>query len=163
MSTRDLATGELTDAVADLLRRRIGIIREQDEHLRPGRIRRVDARGGADEAVLRLGDDERQPNAHDPCSLAEDHLDPARILLVAGDLPRPVRRLDAGESDDPAFGLRDDLLREHDHVAVLELDLRDDELGKVVPFLDLRQSGDRDDAKLAAQGSPVRRMPACAL
>jgi hypothetical protein len=29
-------------------------------------------------------------------------------------------------------------LREHDHVALLELDLGDDELGQVVALLDLR-------------------------
>ena len=105
----------------------------------------------------------RKPNPYDARCLAEDDLDAARILFVAGDLSRPLRRLDAGESDDSAFGLRDDLLREHDDITRLELDLGDDELGQVVPFLDLRQTGDRDDAKLAAQGNPVRRMPACAL
>jgi hypothetical protein len=113
--------------------------------------------------VLGLSDDERQPNSYDARRLAEDDLDAARILFVACDLQRPLRRLDAREGDHSAFGLRDDLLREHDHVAVLELDLRDGERGQVVAFLDLRQAGDRDDAKLAAQGSPVRRMPACAL
>ena len=106
---------------------------------------------------VRLGDDERQPNSYDARRLAEDDLDTARILLVAGDLYAPARRLDAGESDNSAFGLRDDLLREHDHVAVLELELRSDEPRPGRPFLDLRQAGDRDDAELAAQGSPVRR------
>jgi hypothetical protein len=113
--------------------------------------------------VLGLGDDEGQPDTNDSGGLAEDDLDTSRILFGARDLSRPLRRLDAGERDDAAFGLRDDLLREYDDVAVLELDLGDDELGQVVAFLDLRQTGDRDDAKLAAQGSPVRRMPACAL
>jgi hypothetical protein len=113
--------------------------------------------------MLGLGDDERQANSYHARRLTEDDLDPARILLVAGNLSRPLRRLNTGESDNPTFGLRDDLLREHDHVAVLELDLGDDELCQVCPFLDLRQAGDRDDAELPAQGSPVRRMPACAL
>ena len=72
-------------------------------------------------------------------------------------------RLDRRQVHDRVLGLRHDLLREHDHVAVLERDLGDDELGQIGPFLDLRQTGDRDDAELAAQGSPVRRMPACAL
>jgi hypothetical protein len=113
--------------------------------------------------VRRLCDDERRPDSHDARGLAEDHLDAARILVVAGDLQRPLRRLDAREIDDTAFRLRDDLLREDNHVAVLELEPGDDELGQVVPFFDLRQAGDRNDAELAAQGSPVRRMPACAL
>ena len=85
--------------------------------------------------MLGLGDDERQPNAHHARRLAEDHLDPPRILLVAGNLPRALRRLHAGESDNPALGLRDDLLRKHDDVAVLELDLGDDELRQSVPSL----------------------------
>jgi hypothetical protein len=88
--------------------------------------------------VLGLGDDERHPNADYARRLAEDDLDTAWILFVAGDLSRLLRRLDAGESDDSAFGLRNDLLREHDDIARLELDLGDDELGQVVPFLDLR-------------------------
>jgi hypothetical protein len=113
--------------------------------------------------VRRLGDDERRPDSHDACGLAKDDLDAARILVVACNLQRSLRRLDARETDNPAFRLRNDLLREHDHVAVLELELGGDELGQVVAFLDLRQAGDRNDAKLAAQGRPVRRMPACAL
>jgi hypothetical protein len=113
--------------------------------------------------MRRLRDDERGPDPHDACGLAQDDLDAAGILVVTGDLSRFFGRLDAGERDNSAFGLRHDLLREHDHVAVLELELRRDELGQVVPLLDLGQAGDRDDAKLAAQGRPVRRIPACAL
>jgi hypothetical protein len=113
--------------------------------------------------VRRLGDDERRPDSHDACGLAEDDLDPARVLVLTRNPKRLLGGLDARERDDPAFGLRHDLLREHRDVAVLELELRDDELGQVVAFLDLGQAGDRDDAKLAAQGSPVRRTPACAL
>jgi hypothetical protein len=64
---------------------------------------------------------------------------------------------------DPAFGLRDDLLREDDDVAVLQLDLRRDEGGQVLLRLDLGETGDGNDAELSAQGRPVNRMPACAL
>jgi hypothetical protein len=138
-------------------------VREQDEHLPRRRVRSVDAGRSADEPVRRLGDDERRPNAYDTFRLSEDDLDAARILFVARDFDRPLRRLDARERDDSPFGLRHDLLREDDDVALLKLDLRSDQLGQVVVFLDLREAGDRDDAKLPVQGSPVRRMPACAL
>jgi hypothetical protein len=62
-----------------------------------------------------------------------------------------------------ALGLRDDLLREDDDVAVLELDLRGDEGGEVLFRLDLRETGDGNDAERSVQGRPVNLMPACAL
>jgi hypothetical protein len=62
-----------------------------------------------------------------------------------------------------ALGFRDDLLREDDDVAVLELDLRRDESGEVLLRLDLGKTGDGNDAELSAQGRPVNLMPACAL
>ena len=86
-----------------------------------------------------------------------------RILVVAGNLQRAWRRLDLVKADDASFRLRDDLLREDDDVAVLELDLGGDELCEIVVLADLRQTRDGNDAELAGQGRPVRRMPACAL
>ena len=47
-------------------------------------------------------------------------LEPTRIP-VAGERSSPLGRLDVGEADDPALRLRDDLLRDDDDVAVLEL------------------------------------------
>jgi hypothetical protein len=64
---------------------------------------------------------------------------------------------------DAALGLRHDLLCQDDDVAVLELDLRRDQNGEVFLRLDLRETGDGDDAELSAQGRPVNLMPACAL
>jgi hypothetical protein len=86
-----------------------------------------------------------------------------RILIVAGDLQRACRRLDLVEPNDASLRLRDDLLREDDDVAVLDLDLRRDELCQIVALADLRQTRDGNDAELAGQGRPVRRMPACVL
>ena len=113
--------------------------------------------------MCRLCDDERRPNSHYSCGLAQDDFDATRILVVTGDRSRFFRGLDAGERNDSALGLRHDLLRKHENVAVLELELPGDELGQVIALLDLREARDRDDAELAAQGRPVRRMPACAL
>jgi len=73
------------------------------------------------------------------------------------------RRHHVGEPDDASLRLRNDLLRERDDVAVLEVDLCRYELRQVVAFLNLRQAGDGDDAQLSTQGRPVRRIPACAL
>jgi hypothetical protein len=112
--------------------------------------------------VRRLRDDQRRPHPHDARGLAQDHLDTARVLSLR-DLDRLGRGLDGAEVDDPALGLRDDLLREDDDVAVLERNLRGDELSEVLAGFDLGQPRDRDDPQLAAQGSPVSRMPACAL
>ena len=61
----------------------------------------------------------------------------ARIPLVAGDLARPLRRLDVVEADDASLDLRDRLLRDDDDVAVLELDALEDQRREVVPFAQL--------------------------
>ncbi|HKE00873.1 MAG TPA: hypothetical protein VKE69_07685, partial [Planctomycetota bacterium] len=142
-------------------RRAIGILRKQDEHPLLGCVRGVDACRRADEAVPRLRDHERRSYADDARGLAKNHLDPPRIL-VTGDLACAFRRLDIRETDDTSFGFRDGLLRDHEHVTVLELDPGGDQLGEVVSLPYLGQAVDRDDADLAAQGRPVRRTPACA-
>ena len=111
----------------------------------------------------RLRDHEWLADAHDALRLAQDRLDPTRVLVVAGDLARVRGRLELVQPDDLPLRLRDDLLSDDQDVAVLELDLRDDELGEVIALTDLRQAGDRYDSYFGAQGRPVRRMPACAL
>ena len=67
----------------------------------------------------RLGDDERWPRAHDLTSLAEDHLDAARIG-VAGELASTLGRLDAAEVDDATLDLRHRLLGDDEDVVLLE-------------------------------------------
>jgi hypothetical protein len=111
--------------------------------------------------VPRLRDHERRPDADDSRRFAQDHLDPARIL-VACDLTRLVGGLNVGEADDAALGLRDDLLCEDDDVTVLELDRIGDALREVVARANLRPAANRDNADVV-QGRPVRRIPACAL
>jgi hypothetical protein len=110
--------------------------------------------------VARLGDHERVAAADDARGLAQDHLELARVAVFAGELDGQLGRLDAGERDDASLGFRDDLLGEHEHVAVLELDGRRDERGEVVALPDLRQALDRPDLD---HGRPVTRSPAAPL
>jgi hypothetical protein len=49
--------------------------------------------------VRRLGDHERRAHAHHTRGLPQDHLDPARIVVVAGNLDRLGGRLDGCELD----------------------------------------------------------------
>ena len=80
-------------------RRGVRVAREQHHPVVAGRVRAVDARARADEAVLGLGDDEVAAAAADGARLAQDHRD-----VVVGLL-------------DPPLGLGDDLLRDDDDVA----------------------------------------------
>jgi hypothetical protein len=112
--------------------------------------------------VPSLCDHQRLSDADDAPRLPQDRLDAAGILVVACDLPCTLRRLQLVQANDSPFGFGHRLLREDDDVAVLELELRDDQLGEVVPFLDLRQPLDCDNSEFF-QGRPVSLMPACAL
>ena len=112
--------------------------------------------------MSRLGDHKRLANPHDTLGLLQDRLDAARVLVVARDLARTLRRLQVVESHDPPFRLRHCLLCEDDDVAVLQLELRGDQLGEVVPFRDLGQPFDCDNPNLF-QWRPVILIPACAL
>ena len=149
------------DPVADAAGRRVGVDRQEDERAALRRVRRVDAGGRADEAVPRLGDDERTARADDADGLAQDHLDVPRVRVRACELARPRRRLDVVEPHDAALGLRDDLLREHDDVAVLERmrhasrALRDPRRAR--PPAGPRAAGSSGSRR------PVTRRPACDL
>ena len=61
----DVAPRPVADRLPDPGGRRIRIEREQDQRPLALRVRGVDARRGADEAVPRLGDDQRRPHADD--------------------------------------------------------------------------------------------------
>ena len=77
--------------------------------------------------------------------LGEDQLDQARVLVEGGgELARPRARLDLAEPALPALGLGDDLLGDHDDVAVGELGGGRDHLAELV----------------ARTGSPAARRPA---
>ena len=67
------------------------------------------------------------------------------------------RRLDVVEANDAPLRLRHDLLRDDSDVGVLELDRPGDELAEVVPFHDLGEAFDRDDAELRQRPAPPPR------
>jgi len=117
----------------------------------------VDAGRRADKPVLRLRDHERATLADDPLGLAEDHLDLARVALARGDANGRLGSLDPVEVDDATLCLRDALLREHQHVFVLERGKLDDEGSEIVALADLRQAVHGDDRD---HSSPVMRTPA---
>ena len=106
----------------------------------------------------RLGDHERTARADDADRLAEDHLDVPRVRFRACELARPLRRLDVVQPHDAGLGLRDDLLRENDDVAVLERTRTRHELCKIRAGADLGQALERQDRQ--AHRRPVTRRPA---
>ena len=116
------AAGELA---AQRLGRGVGIDRQQQHALDAaavvGRdIRMVDAGIGHHVAEPVLGDHQVRAVPHDAPRLGQDHLDEARVLLDLGGERDGLRRgLDGRDIDDAALGLRDDLLRDDQHVAVL--------------------------------------------
>jgi hypothetical protein len=151
---------QLAHALPETASAAVGVEGQQDERARLRGIRMVDARGGAHEAVTRLGDHERATLAHDAPRLAQDHLDLARIALLTRELDRLRGRFVVVDPDDAPLRLRDCLLREDDDVMILELDEADDERCEVVVPPDLRQARHRDDRD---HPTPLTRMPACAL
>ena len=68
------------------------------------------------------------------------------------------------EVDDAALDLRDRLLRDDEHVVVLEAACAcrgvEEQPCQVVALVELGQPPQRDDAELAGQSRPVTRMPA---
>ena len=108
-------------------------------------VREVDARVGAHEPVPGLADDEIAAAAHDAHRLRLDE-------RAAGGEVVGVERHEA------AFGLRDDLLRDDDAVAVDDRRaLRDrglgDDDGQLVAGPDLADALDRDDRQRAGHGA----------
>ena len=76
--TATLLARQLANALSEAAGGGVRIEREENERVGPSCVRLIDARGRADEAVLRLGDHERWPRAHDPTTLLENHLEAAR-------------------------------------------------------------------------------------
>ena len=112
--------------------------------------------------MARPRDHERRPRAHDLGGLPQDHLDLARIAVVARELDGARRRLDLVEAHDPALDLRDGLLRDDDDVALLEPARRGAHASarsgrQIVALLELGQPGEADHADLAEPRVSGRR------
>ena len=107
----------LPQALAQRPRGAVRILGQQRDRIAV-HVRLIDARVGADPAVVRLGDEDAAVHPHDATRLPQDDLDQARIAVeMPRHRERRWRRRHVGEPDEPAFGLRDDLLADHDHVA----------------------------------------------
>ena len=66
----DVAAGQFEEGRTQARRGGVGVDGEEDDRAGLRRVRRVDAARGADEAVVRLGDEERAPGAEDALRLA---------------------------------------------------------------------------------------------
>src|SRR6478735_630970 len=110
-----------------------------------------------------LRDHERPTLPNDLHRLLEDHLDLPRVALVAGELPRLLRRHDSLEADDLTLDLRDRLLGDDDDVAVLDRRELRDHRRKIIAFPNLGQAVHGNDLDHAWSGTPVTRTPECAL
>ena len=108
----------------------------------------------------RLRDHQRPALADDLLRLAQHGLHLARIALVARQLTGLRGRLQRVDPDHTTLGLRHDLLRDDDDVAVLELGAPGDQRAEVVALPDLGQAAHGDDLN---HETPVTRIPACAL
>ena len=89
------------------------------------------------------------------------------VAVGPGQPARPFARLDGVEGDDPAFDLRDGLLRHDEDVAVADpvmLGRRlDEQRRQIVSLPKLRDAMQSEDPNLGNHGRPVSVMPACAL
>ena len=105
-------------------RRGVGVAGEQDQRLGPvlpSGVGGVDPGVGADEAVVGAADEHAVRGAEDLRGLVEHDLHRARVLvLLRRQLARSRTGLDVGEGDDCALGLRDDLVRDHDDLPVVQ-------------------------------------------
>ncbi len=108
--------------------------------------------------MARLDDQQRRADSDDLDRLAEDRLGAAGILAFTRQLERALGGLDVVEPDDAPLGLRHCLLRDDEHVSVLERHAVGDERGEVVALADLGETRDGKDPQM-----PVSRIPACAL
>src|SRR6266508_2918222 len=99
----DGTAAQLLQTGAEPVGRGIRILRKEDNRAGLGRIRGVDAGRCADEAVLRLGDQERRTGADDAGGLSEDHFRLAWVPF-GGELLGTGRCLNLGQVDDAALG-----------------------------------------------------------
>ena len=117
---------------------------------------------------MRHADQDPALGAQQLGGLVQHDLHEAHVFVVlGGELARPVAGGDVAQRPYAALGLRDDLLRDHDHVAVAQPGPAGcgggvgDQRGNVVARLHLRDAGEREelDAQLPAPAGWRRRAP----
>jgi hypothetical protein len=159
----DLGARAAENVLTEASRRRIRVEREQHDCVRAFRIRRINSRRSADEAVARLGNDQRWPRPNDFSGLAQDQLHPPGVA-VPGELACTLGGCDCREVEHATLDLRDGLLGNDEHVVVFEATGPhrgvEENRPQVVPVLQLRDAPKRNHAHSLAQPSPVSLMPA---
>ena len=97
----------------------VGVLGEERDGVGRGDVGGVDPGVGADPSAVGLRDQDAELGADDPPALAQDELHHARVLVVlGGELARPLAGLHRRQLDHPALGLGDDLLGDDEDVAV---------------------------------------------
>ena len=142
-------------------RRRVRVDRQQHHLVVARRVRTVDPGAGADEPVVRLGDQQRPAPPHDPPALAKYHLGQARVAVRRGQLDRPRRRRHLPQVGHPTLRLADRLVRHHHHIAPLQRRRgRQQQRCQIRARLDLAGHGQRQDlephAAIPAASSAAR-------
>lgn len=104
-----------------------------------------------------LGDHERRARADDLDAFLEDPLEVTWVAVRACQLERSRRGHDVGERHDPAFDLRDRLLRNDDDITVGEPAGTPrtlvDQRTEIMPVPELREADDWDDSHLSPAGA----------
>ncbi len=140
----------------ELARRRVRIFGKENgcALLRVGNI---DSGIGADKTVDGFSDDDAALHFDDALGFAEHELDDTRIFCP---FPRPVacvfRWFDGIQTNDSAFRLGDNLLRDDENIAVGDLDVAvvheiHHEMREIIALTDLGQPGNRKDLDLCHQ------------
>ena len=157
----DAGSGRRLELGPEPPRRGVGVDREQETSPPGAGVRGVDPGVRADQPAVRL-DDQDALAADDPPALAEDQLDQRRVLVEpGGELARALARLDVGQRAAPSLGLRDDLLRDRDDVAVAKLGAAGDQLAEPVAGPDLGQPS-TGSSSIALMPAPADRASASA-
>ena len=144
-----------SDLVPDARRGRVRVFGQENDGVELRGVRGVDAGGRADETVWGLRDHERRPRTQDPGRLGQDHLEPPRIAVAAGELDRILGGVDVRKTHHASLGLRHDLLGDTDDVAGAQLERTEDQAGEIVTRFDLRKPLDGEDLHHSRITPPV--------
>src|SRR5712692_805123 len=156
--------GSFAERDSEIFCRLVGIPREQGHGVVARNVRMIHARVGTDVAVACFGNQYRIAADETPRFIQDYFHEPRIPFLPFGDGLSLGRRLDRGQPDHRAFGLRNNLLRDDENVAVFELQARFAGgicylPGEIVATVDLRQSGQAKQAhiRIGSRGLLRRR------
>ena len=156
---RRARAGHAREACPQRARGGVGVEREQDEDTVRGGVGLVDPGVRADEAVVRADDQDAALRAQQLGRLVEDRLHVTGILAVPRcEFERARGGGDLVQASQPALGFGDDLVGDHDDVAVGER-VRGDQCREIVPGLDLGQSAQRARARSQRLQGGARARP----